>query len=62
MAWHPETPSNPSSVATATHRSKIYKVALETEGAIGKHEPFDLQTATETSRHGSSVLCRMGSL
>jgi hypothetical protein len=37
-------------------------MALETEGAIGKHEPFDLQTATETSRHGSSVLCRMGSL
>jgi len=29
MAWHPEAPSNPSSIATATHRRKIYKVAHE---------------------------------
>jgi hypothetical protein len=34
MAWHLEAPSNPSSVATATHRSKIYKVAHEAVKAL----------------------------
>ncbi len=58
-----------SSCSGFGHRSNILKVGSQSEGAISKHEPFNLQTATETNEptrfvralsDGFALVCQPG--